>query len=91
MDTTSPLYRQIFQLLRQYSHKTDLRHFKALTWRCTALILSKSLTLSKWEPYVQSEAKQAQSYERRCQRFLENPAILVEKLYLPLVLLALPT
>jgi Transposase DDE domain len=89
MDTTSPLYRQIFQLLRQYSHKTDLRHLKALAWMCTALILSESLTLSKWEPYVQSEAKQAQSYERRWQRFLENPAILVEKIYLPLVLLAL--
>jgi Transposase DDE domain len=89
MGTTSPLHSQIFQLLRQYSHAVDRRHLNALAWMCTALILSESLTLSKWEPYVQSKAKQAQSYERRWQRFLENTAISVEKLYLPLVLVAL--
>jgi Transposase DDE domain len=89
MDTTSPLHSQIFQLLRQYSHAVDRRHLKALAWMCTALILSESLTLSKWEPYVQSKAKQAQSYERRWQRFLDNTAISVEKRYLPLVLVAL--
>lgn len=89
MSPTSPLHRQIFQLLRQYSHGTDLRHLTALAWMCTALIMSESLTLSQWEPYVESKAKQAQSYERRWQRFLENPAIWVEKIYLPLVLVAL--
>ena len=91
MDTTSPLYHQIINQLSQYSQASDRRHLKALAWMCTALLLSQSLTLSKWEPYVQSDAKQAQSYERRWQRFLENPAILVEKLYLPLVLAALST
>jgi hypothetical protein len=89
MDSTSPLHSQIFQLLRQYSHAVDRRHLNTLAWMCTALILSESLTLSKWEPYVQSKAKQSQSYERRWQRFLENQAISVEKLYLPLVLVAL--
>jgi len=91
MDTTSPLYNQIFQQLRQYSQASDRRHLKVLAWMCTALLLGQSLTLSKWEPYVQSSAKQAQSYERRWRRFLENPAILIEKLYLPLVLAALST
>ena len=91
MDTTSPLYHQITNQLSQYSQASDRRHLKAIAWMCTALLLSQSLTLSKWEPYVQSDAKQAQSYERRWQRFLENPAILVEKLYLPLALAALST
>ncbi|MBE9033211.1 hypothetical protein IQ266_26090 [filamentous cyanobacterium LEGE 11480] len=36
-----------------------------------------------------SAATQAQSYERRWQRFMQNPRILVERIYLPLVMLAL--
>ena len=91
MDTTSPLYHQIINQLSQYSQASGRRNLKALAWMCTALLLSQSLKLSKWEPYVQSDAKQAQSYERRWQRFLENLAMLVEKLYLPLVLAALST
>ena len=53
------------------------------------LLCSESLTLSKWESYVVSGATQAQSYERRWQRFMQNPRILVERIYLPLVMLAL--
>jgi hypothetical protein len=53
------------------------------------LICSGQLSLSAWEPYVHSDAKQAQSYERRWRRFLENIRVSVEKIYLPLALLAL--
>jgi hypothetical protein len=53
------------------------------------LIGSGQLSLSAWEPYVHSNAEQAQSLERRWRRFLENTRVCVEKLYLPLVIAAL--
>jgi Transposase DDE domain len=66
-----------------------LRHLKALAWMINGLICSGQLSLSAWEPYVQSDAMQAQSYERRWRRFLENARVRVEKIYLPLVVMAL--
>lgn len=53
------------------------------------LICSGQLSLSAWEPYVQSNAEQAQSFERRWRRFLENRRICVDKLYIPLAMAAL--
>ena len=55
----------------------------------SALIGSGQLSLSAWEAYVPSRAKKAQSFERRWQRFLCNRFIDVNKLYVPLVMLAL--
>ena len=53
-----------------------------------ALILSSKISLSEWESYVISRANQAQSIERRWQRFVHNSRIKVKSLYLPLVMAA---
>lgn len=89
MTNSTHFHRQLLDFLRQYSHSCDLRHLKALAWMVSALICSGQLSLSAWEPYVSSRAKQAQSVERRWRRFLGNERIEVESLYLPLVLAAL--
>lgn len=58
---------------------------QALAWMVNALICSGQLSLPAWEPYVQSSAEKAQSFERRWRRFLDNERICVQQLYLPLV------
>jgi hypothetical protein len=55
----------------------------------SALIGSGKLSLSAWEPYVTSQATQAQSFERRWRRFLTNNKINIGHIYLPLVMAAL--
>ena len=77
------------QYLRQYSRYQDLRHLKALAWMVTALMCSGQISLPAWEAYVHAPASQAQSYERRWQRFFRNPRIDAHQLYGPLVMLAL--
>lgn len=89
MQNTTQLYRQMFHYLSQYSQHCDLRHLQALSWMVSALVCSQKLNLTAWEPYVQSRAQKAQSYQRRWSRFLSNPRICVWRLYVPLVLAAL--
>jgi Transposase DDE domain len=89
MTNSTLLYGELLHYFRQYSQAADLRHLKALSWMVSALIASEQLSLSAWEPYVHSRATQAQSVERRWQRFVDNPRVRVESLYVPLVLAAL--
>ena len=89
MSTSSHLYHQLFDRLRQHSRACDLRHLKALAWMVSALLCSGELNLAAWEPYVPSRATKAQSVERRWQRFMDNSRIGVRAIYLPLVLAAL--
>jgi hypothetical protein len=89
MSTSTHLYGQLFDRLRQYSRVSDLRHLKALAWMVSALLCSGELNLAAWEPYVPSRATKAQSTERRWQRFMDNERIGVLAIYLPLVLAAL--
>lgn len=89
MSDSTPLYGQILTSLRQYSPALDVRHLKTLAWMVSALISSEKLSLSAWEAYVPGRATQAQSYERRWQRFCANARIRVQVLYLPLVMVAL--
>jgi hypothetical protein len=89
MQHSPQLYIQLLTYLRQYSQAADLRHLKALGWMVYGLLCSQKLSLPAWEPYVISRATQAQSYERRWHRYFENPRIDIERLYLPLVMLAL--
>ncbi|MEM8718050.1 MAG: hypothetical protein AAGE84_01910 [Cyanobacteria bacterium P01_G01_bin.39] len=79
------LYHQLRQYLSQYSHYRDQRHLTTLSWMSVGVLLSQSLSLNEWEPYVQSRATQAQSYQKRWSRFLKNSKVNTEKLYLPLV------
>ena len=89
MSSPTQLYNQLFKILSQYSFYKDLRHLKALAWMIQALLLSGKINLSEWEPYIQCRATQAQSVERRCQRFLNNRKIKVRTLYIPLMLAAI--
>ena len=89
MSGSTQIYRQLFSFLRQHSHYRDLRHLIALGWMVSALICSERLSLSAWESYVPCRARKAQSVERRWQRFIANQRIDINKLYVPLVLLAL--
>jgi hypothetical protein len=89
MSISTPLHHQLLSLLSQYSQYRDLRHLKALAWMINALICSGKINLSEWEAYVPSRAQQAQSTERRWQRFLRNRRIRVRTLYLPLVMAAI--
>ena len=54
-----------------------------------ALICSGTINLSEWEAYVPSRATQAQSTERRWQRFIGNHRIRARSLYVPLVMAAI--
>jgi hypothetical protein len=89
MTTSTQLYGQLFDQLRQHSRVCDLRHLKALAWMVSALLCSGELNLAAWEPYVPSRATKAQSVERRWQRFMENQRIAVVAIYIPLGLVAL--
>lgn len=89
MSTSTLLYHQLLSLLSQHSQYRDLRHLKALAWMINALICSSKINLSEWESYVPSRATQAQSTERRWQRFLRNDRIRVRSLYVPLVMAAI--
>lgn len=89
MTTSTHLYDQLFDRMRQQSRVRDLRHLKALAWMVSALLCSGELNLAAWEPYVPSRATKAQSTERRWQRFMDNERVIVRLIYLPLVLAAL--
>ena len=89
MSLTPPLYGALWNYLAQWCIHKDLRHLKALVWMVVGLIGSQKLTLTEWEPYVQSSAQYAQSYQRRWRRFLANPRINVSDWYLPLVMNAI--
>ena len=84
-----PLYNQLMQYLRQHSHYSDKRHLITLSWMVMGVLLSQSLHLTEWEPYVVSRATQAQSYQKRWGRFLTNQKVEVEKIYLPLLMAAI--
>ena len=83
------LHHQLRQYLSQYSHYRDQRHLVTLSWMVVGVLLSQSLSLTEWEPYVISRAQQAQSYQKRWSRFLKNPKVNPEKLYIPLVMTAI--
>ena len=89
MSISAPVYHQLLNLLRQHTLYRDFRHLKALAWMINALICSGTINLSEWEAYVPTKAKQAQSSERRWQRFLRNRRLKIRSLYIPLVMAAI--
>ena len=78
-------YDQVYQFLSKGTEFVDKRHCQALAWMITALLGSLSLNQNEWEPYVESRAKQAQSYQRRWHRFLSNSRVVIENIYGSLV------
>lgn len=55
----------------------------------TGVLLSQSLHLTEWEPFVLSRATKANSDQKRWSRFLKNHRINVEEIYIPLVMAAI--
>ena len=82
------LYQAVLAHL-QHSLWNDIRNARTLAWMVTGLVLSQSASLPSWLPHINSGAIFAQSTERRCRRWLENPAIDPVGIYGPLVTRAL--
>jgi hypothetical protein len=89
MENSSRLYNTVVKILCQHENWLDMRHLYTLAWMMVGLILSESINLTAWVPYVLSRAKYAQSTVRRFQRWLNNPRIQVHRLYAPLIKKAL--
>lgn len=59
------------QYLSQHSYHVDRRHLITLSWIVTGVLLSQSLHLTEWEPFVVfvvfvvSRATQAHGYQKR--------------------------
>ena len=70
MNSHPPLYHQLMQYLGQHSHYSDKRHLIALSSMVVGVLLSQSLYLTEWEPFVISRATKTQSYQKRWSRFL---------------------
>lgn len=89
MENTPRLYDTLVSVLSQHRNWLDVRHVKTLAWMMVGLLMSGSVNLSEWVPWVESRAEQAQSTERRFARWLHNGRIQVNQLYGPLIQQAL--
>lgn len=89
MGNTLRLYCTLVQVLSQHRKWLDVRHLKTLAWMMVGLILSGTISLTEWVPYIHSRAQYAQSTVRRFRRWLDNERIQVHKLYGPLIQQAL--
>ena len=76
-------------VLSQHQNWLDRRHHKTLAWIMVGLLLSGTISLPEWVPYVHSRAQYAQSTVRRFRSWLDNRRIKVHKLYGPLIQQAL--
>ena len=85
---TSRLYNQLCDL-GQSSPWADQRHLQTLMWMVIGVICGKCISLPKWGVYVSSRARFAQSHQRRFSRWLHNSRINVQRLYSPLIAVAL--
>ncbi len=81
MKSTPNLYDTLIMILGQHKNWLDKRHFFTLAWMVTGLILSKTVSLTAWTPFVDSRAQYAQSTVRRFRRWLDNERIQVHALY----------
>ena len=81
MKSTPNLYNTLVTILGQHRKWLDKRHFYTLSWMITGLIMSKTVNLTAWTPFVASRAQYAQSTVRRFRRWLDNDRIKVHELY----------
>ena len=84
MESTSPIYRTLVEVLSRHQNWLDVRHLKTLAWMINGLIQSGKIGLGAWTVYVHSRAEYAASVVRRFRRFLDNDRIEVHRLYGPL-------
>lgn len=81
MKSTPDLYNTLITILGKHQKWLDKRHLYTLAWMVTGLILSKTVNLTAWTPFVNSRAQYAQSTVRRFSRWLANDRIDVHALY----------
>lgn len=79
------LLRHSFLELLGNSGWKDYRHLKTCVDMLIGLILSGTVSLTKWIPYAKARGALAQSVQRRFIRWLENSQIQVSTLYEPLI------
>lgn len=89
MENTPRLYDTLIDVLSQHRNWLDRRHLQTLAWMMVGLLLSGTISLPEWVPFVHSRAQYAQSTVRRFRRWLDNRRIKVHKLYGPLIQQAL--
>ena len=89
MNGQTCLHDQVYRYLQQGSEFVDKRHLQVLSWIVSALLGCQRLNPSAWEPYVNSRAEKAQSYQRRWSRFFHNSRVLASRIYAPLVMAAI--
>ncbi len=89
MAKTSHVYNELLKLLGQSKHWADIRHLYTLIWMVIGLICSGCISLTKWTIYVDTRARFAQSHQRRFSRWLQNERINVQRLYSPIIQIAL--
>ena len=70
MTSHPPLHHQLMQYLGQHTNYSDYRHLITLSWIVVGWLMSQSLNLTEWEPFVASRANKAESYQKRWSRFL---------------------
>ncbi|WP_082869722.1 transposase [Deinococcus puniceus] len=83
---------RLYQAILPHLHPAlwnDVRNARTLAWMVSGLVLSQSVSIPSWLPHIHSQATVAQSTERRCRRWLENPAIDPGSVYGPLITRAL--
>ena len=89
MASRAQLHAELIGFLRQHCPARDQRHLVLLAWMVAGLLLSETVCFDRWKARLPLRHCLAASWQRRCQRWLANPRIDVESLYLPLILWAL--
>jgi hypothetical protein len=90
MTNATTLYQGLLSLLDRGQWR-DQRHLKTAVNMLVGLMLSSSISLTRWIPYALGRALQAQSVQRRFARWLSNERLDVHGLYAPLIQEALST
>ena len=80
------LHAELLGLLCQHSHFADQRHLVLLSWMLDGLLLSQTVCFDRWKTVLPLGHCLAASWQRCCQRWLNNSRIDPERLYSPLIL-----
>jgi hypothetical protein len=84
MTHATALYQGLLTLLDRGQWQ-DRRHLKTAVNMMVGLIVSSSISLTRWIPSTLSRALQAQRVQRRFARWLDNDRLDVHLLYAPLI------
>ena len=89
MDSHARLHAELIAFIRQHCPARDQRHLVLLGWMVAGLLLSQTVCFDHWKTRLPLGNCLASSWQRRCQRWLNNSRIDPERLYSPLILWAI--